>query len=120
MSNIRALVLPAELLLTTEVALSYRALMLRDRGDTSDYEPKLRKILFGIELQQRYMNAIESWTDDELLNAAKTMDMFGGHFARNIAQTFYVADSHNRGVLVAAFAELFIKYGKGGHFYEER
>ena len=120
MSNIRALVLPAELLLTTEVALNFRAEALREMGDKSDYEPRLRKILFSIELHQRAMSTIGSWTDDELLNATKTMDAYGGHFARQIAGAFYAADSHNRGVLVAAFAELFIKYGKGGHFYEER
>lgn len=120
MSNIRALVLPVGLLLTTEVALNRRAEALREMGDKSDYEPKLRKVLAGIFAHQDQMYFIESWTPDEMLNAVRTMDLYGGHFCEAIAAAFYAADSHNRGVLVAAFAELFIKYGKGGHFYEER
>lgn len=119
MSNIRTLVLPAYLLQTTEIALSFRAEALREMGDTSDYEPKLRKVLAGIDQHQQDMRTIESWTEDQLVNAAHTMDLYGGGFARAIASAFYRADSHYRGVLVAAFAELFIKYGLGGAFFEE-
>lgn len=119
MSNVRTLALPADLLFTAVVAIDFRRRALEEMGDKSDYGPKLKKIGDAIDSHMKEMDKVDSWTPDELLEAAKTMDAYGGHFARHIAGAFYAADQHNRERLVSAFTDLFTKYGKGGHFYEE-
>jgi len=42
--------------------------------------------------------------------AAKLMEREGGSFAAHIAEAFFVADSHNREALLAAFDDLFCKF----------
>lgn len=117
MSNARTLCLPLGLMYTACVAMDFRAGILEEKGDTSDYGPKLRKIVGCIDAHIAEMDKIDLWTPDELMGAAHAMDMYGGHFARHIACAFYVADTHNRERLVSAFSDIFLKYGKGGAFY---
>jgi hypothetical protein len=119
MSNVRTLALPADLIYTACVAMDYRRGILEATGDKSDYGLKLAKIVGAIDAHMNEMDTIDSWTNDELLGAAHTMELFGGHFAKNIAGAFYVADSHNRERLISAFPDVFVKYGKGGAFYQE-
>lgn len=63
------------------------------------------------------MNA-NQMNNDQLVYAAQAMEAFGGGFASNIARAFYAADIGNRARLVAAFGDLFERYGPGSRFYE--
>jgi predicted nucleic acid-binding protein len=49
-------------------------------------------------------------THDELLNAARCMERYGGSFAEAIAVAFYKADAYNTQRLVDGFPELFERY----------
>jgi hypothetical protein len=44
------------------------------------------------------------------LHAARRMQAYGGSFAAAIAEAWFLADSHNRKSLEAAFAPLFARY----------
>lgn len=55
---------------------------------------------------------------DQLIYAANAMEVYGGGFVSQIARAYYAADSGNRGRLVAAFGDLFERYGPGSSFYE--
>lgn len=48
-------------------------------------------------------------TDDDYMHAAGMMSI-GGHFANYIAHAYFVADSHNKERLRAAFPDLFTKF----------
>jgi hypothetical protein len=113
------LCLPAELLLTTQVAIHWRSSVLKIDGDKSDYSLKLDKIDRCIDKYNDDMHLIWGWTDDQRMNTAKTMLQYGGHFAQSIANAYFNGDSHNQGRVVAAFPDMFLKYGPGGAFYEE-
>lgn len=56
---------------------------------------------------------------DQLIYAANAMEAFGGGFAGTIARAFYVADIGNKARVVAAFSDLFERYGPGSGFYEQ-
>ena len=57
-------------------------------------------------------------THDEFIYTCQTMKTYGGSFATRIAQAALVADKHNKERLIAAFPELFEKYGPGSDFYK--
>ena len=48
---------------------------------------------------------------DKLLTAALEMERIGGSFAAAIAKAYILGDSHNKQRVVAAFPELFERYG---------
>lgn len=48
-------------------------------------------------------------SDDDFTHAAGMMSV-GGHFASYIAHAYFVADSHNKERLRAAFPDLFTKF----------
>lgn len=48
-------------------------------------------------------------TDDDYMHAAGMMSI-GGSFANYIAHAYFVADSHNKERLKAAFPDLFTRY----------
>lgn len=47
---------------------------------------------------------------DELIEAARQMEVLGGSFAYGIARAFFAADGTNMKRLVKAFPELFEKF----------
>ncbi|WP_275272452.1 hypothetical protein [Limnobacter sp. P1] len=63
------------------------------------------------------MNA-NAMNADQLIYAANAMEAFGGGFVSQIARAYYAADLGNRARLVAAFGDLFERYGPGSGFYE--
>lgn len=56
-------------------------------------------------------------TRDELIGTADAMRAFGGSFAVSIANAALHADDTNLKKLLAAFSELFAKYGPGSDYY---
>ena len=61
---------------------------------------------------------VNEMNDSQLIFAAQAMASFGGEFVRQIARAFYAADNSNRARLVAAFPELFEKFGPGSMYFE--
>ena len=57
-------------------------------------------------------------THDEFIYTCHTMKNFGGGFCTSIAEAGFNADSDNKKRLIAAFPELFEKYGPGSDFYK--
>lgn len=57
-------------------------------------------------------------THDEFIHTCQTMQAYGGSFASRIAYAALVADTANKDRLIAAFPELFEKYGPGSDFYK--
>lgn len=57
-------------------------------------------------------------THDEFIYTCQTMQAYGGSFASRIADAALVADTTNKDRLIAAFPELFEKYGPGSDFYK--
>lgn len=53
---------------------------------------------------------ITDMTHDDLLQAAHNMKRYGGSFASNIAEAFFVADTSNKAILTYAFRHLFEIY----------
>jgi len=56
-------------------------------------------------------------TDDEFIYTCWTMRTYGGGFAQHIGQAGHAADSYNKQRLMAAFPDLFEKFGPGSSFY---
>lgn len=56
-------------------------------------------------------------THDEFIYTCQTMMQYGGSFATRIAQAALVADKGNKDRLIAAFPEIFEKYGPTSSFY---
>lgn len=57
-------------------------------------------------------------THDEIVYTCMAMSRYGGSFASRIADAALVADTTNKDRLIAAFPELFEKYGPGSDFYK--
>jgi len=58
-------------------------------------------------------------TQDEIYYTAKSMDAFGGHFARHLSGALLAADAGNRQRIIEAFPELMVKYGPGSDYFAQ-
>lgn len=57
-------------------------------------------------------------THDEFIYTCQAMQCYGGSFVNRLAQAALVADTTNKDRLIAAFPEVFAKYGPGSDFYQ--
>lgn len=56
-------------------------------------------------------------TRDQQLDAAKTMEKYGGGFAYALAQAFFHADGDNKERILNAFDDLFLRYHRWNEEY---
>lgn len=64
----------------------------------------------NIQAMPRPVSIVDKYSYNELHRAAHKMHKTGGSFAAAIADAFFVADSHNKTLLLNAFGHLFERF----------
>lgn len=64
----------------------------------------------NLKAMPRPASIVDKYSYNELHRAAHEMHKTGGSFAAAIADAFFVADSHNKAILLNAFGHLFERF----------